>query len=251
MKLTLAETGYFKDSISIISELVNEGKFRINKDGIEMVAMDPANVAMVIFKLLSSCFTEYHVTKEIEVNINLANLKQVLRRISANDVLTLEVTEDNKLNIEMKGKVKRTFSLPLLAADEKEQRIPDLKFDAVVEIDTSILDNAIGDSEIIGEAITFIVDKDVFYINAEGDLSKSSTLIDPANNDKIKLKVAKGKDKIRSRYSIEYLKKIIGASKLTDTVKIQFSKDYPLRVDYREVDKVQLDFILAPRVDND
>ena len=60
MKLTLAEPKYLKDSISIISELVNEAKFNITKEGFELVAMDPANVAMVIFKLLASTFTEFN-----------------------------------------------------------------------------------------------------------------------------------------------------------------------------------------------
>ena len=58
MRLTLAEPKYLKDSISIISELVNEAKLKISKDGIELVAMDPANVAMVIFRLLPTAFTE-------------------------------------------------------------------------------------------------------------------------------------------------------------------------------------------------
>ena len=66
MKLTLSEPKFLKDSISIISDLVTEATFKITKDAIELVAMDPANVAMVIFKLLSSSFVEYDV-KENEV----------------------------------------------------------------------------------------------------------------------------------------------------------------------------------------
>ncbi len=37
MKLTLAEIKPFADSISIISDLVNEATFKIKKDGLEMV----------------------------------------------------------------------------------------------------------------------------------------------------------------------------------------------------------------------
>ncbi len=40
-------------------------------------------------------------------------------------------------------------------------------------------------------------------------------------------------------------------SKLSDHVTIQFNKDYPLKLEYKEVDKVMLSFILAPRVEND
>ena len=83
MKLTLADSTYLKDSITVISELVHEARFKLNKDGIEMIAMDPANVAMVVFKLLSSAFTEYEIDKETEIAINLANFKQILRRAKA------------------------------------------------------------------------------------------------------------------------------------------------------------------------
>ena len=38
------------------------------------------------------------------------------------------------------------------------------------------------------------------------------------------------------------------AEQLTDKVKIQFDKDYPLRLDYLVKDKMNLSFILAPRV---
>ena len=60
-----------------------------------------------------------------------------------------------------------------------------------------------------------------------------------------------GDDKIKAKYSVEYLKKMMDASKLCDNMVIQFNKDYPLMVDYTVVDKLQLRFILAPRVEND
>ena len=88
MKLTLAEPKYLKDSIAIISELVNEGRFKITKNAVELVAMDPANVAMVIFKLLSSCFTEYNVEADTDLAINLSNLKQILKRAKPTSRLT-------------------------------------------------------------------------------------------------------------------------------------------------------------------
>jgi len=99
MRLTLAEPRYLKESVTIISDLVNEARFRVNKEAIELVAMDPANVAMVIFKLLSSSFTEYDVKKDVEIAINLSNLKQILRRAKPDDMLTLELDPDNKLKI--------------------------------------------------------------------------------------------------------------------------------------------------------
>src|SRR3989338_7352616 len=132
MRLTLAEPKYLKDSISIISELVNEARLKISKDGIELVAMDPANVAMVIFKLLSSAFTEFTLEKEENLAINLNNLKQILRRAKPNDMVSLELDE-NKLKIQLRSESVRTFSLPIIDLEEKEQRIPQLSFPVLVE----------------------------------------------------------------------------------------------------------------------
>ncbi len=91
MKLTLAEPKYLKDSISIISEIVTEATIKINSDGFELIAMDPANVAMIVFNLLASSFVAFEIDGPTSLTLNLNNLKQVLRRIKGKDTLTLEL----------------------------------------------------------------------------------------------------------------------------------------------------------------
>ncbi len=248
MKLTLAEPKFLKESISVISDLVTEARFKITPDAIELVAMDPANVAMVVFKLLSSSFTEYNVPQQVDLAINLTNLKQILRRVKPNDMLTLELDTDNKLKIKLKGTSARTFSIPLIEFDEREQRIPDLKFPTMISTASVVLNDAIEDADIVGDSVTFIAEQKKFTILSEGDLSHANIEINEDNETKIKLE---GAEKVRAKYSIEYLKKMTGGSKLADQVTIQFNKDYPLKLEYRTVDKVSLTFILAPRVEND
>ena len=245
MKLTLAEPKFMKESVTIISDLVNEARFKINKNAIELVAMDPANVAMVIFKLLSSTFTEYDVDKEQEIAINLANLKQVMRRANQNDMLSLEI-EDNKLKITLKGKSTRTFSLPIIELEEKDQKVPELKFTATITMPCTVLNEAIEDADIVADSVSFIAEPNKFTLHAQGDLSQAK--IDITDSGDVKITAEPG---ARAKYSLEYLKKMINGSKLTDTVTIQFSKDYPLKLDYKTIDKVLLSFILAPRVEND
>ncbi|MFH1505376.1 MAG: proliferating cell nuclear antigen (pcna) [archaeon] len=245
MKLSLAETRFLKDSVSIISDLVTEARFKITPDAIELIAMDPANVAMVVFKLLSSTFVEYNVKEEVNLAINLNELKQVLRRIKINDILTLELA-DNKLKITLKSSNIRTFYLPIIDVEEKEQKVPSLSFGATITTDSSILTDAIEDMDIIGESVSFMVDGKKFNISSASELSKADVEIKPDDNTKI---VAD--EKIKAKYSIEYLKKMIQGAKLADKVMIQFNKDYPLKIEYKVLNKLQLSFILAPRVDND
>jgi len=248
MKLTLAEPKYFKDSISIISELVNEARFKITKNAMELVAMDPANVAMVVFKLLSSTFVEYEVAKEMDIGVNLVDLKQVMRRAKANDTVSLEVTSDNRIQIKFKGANTRTFSLPIIELEEKEQKVPDLNFPITITTTSSNLAEAIEDVDIVAESVSFVAESAKLVVMAEGDMSKADIEIKKDEDTKIK---SETQDKVKAKYSIEYLKKMIAGAKITDTVQIQFNKDYPLKLDFKEVDRVMLSFILAPRVEND
>ncbi|NJL43790.1 MAG: DNA polymerase sliding clamp, partial [Nitrosarchaeum sp.] len=56
---------------------------------------------------------------------------------------------------------------------------------------------------------------------------------------------------VRSKFSIEYLKKMIQGSKLAEKATVRLSQDYPIKIEFTEVNKLHLAFILAPRVDND
>lgn len=247
MRLVLADPALLKDSISIISDLVSEARFKVTRDGLELAAMDPANVAMVVFKLLSSSFTEYELEKDHEICVNLTSLKQVLRRAGASDFVTLELDE-NKLKIQLRGNTTRTFSLPLIDIEEKEQRVPSLSFPLSISTQSSVLTDAISDADIVAESVQFAADADKFTVAAEGDLSKADIEIKPSEATTIKSDTTA---RVKAKYSIEYLKKIMAGSKLSSDVTLQFNQDYPLKVEYKIVDKLLLSFILAPRVEND
>ncbi len=245
MKLTLSDSRYLKDSIAIVSELVSEGRFKITKDAVELVAMDPANVAMVIFKLLSSTFVGYEVKEPIEISINLDNLKKILRRIGPTDTLVLELI-DSKLQVQLKGRSIRTFSLPVLELDEKVQKVPELKFTTSVKTTTMMLEEAIEDVDIVAESVSFEIKDGNFIISAEGDLSDAKIQVREDEETKIQ-----SEGNVKARYSIEYLKKMVKGSRVANDVIIYFNKDYPLKIEYKMVDKLLLAFILAPRVENE
>ena len=248
MRLTLAEPKLFKDSINIISDLVSEVQISFEKDSLEIVAMDPANVAMVVFRMFASSFSEYELKKAERISINLAMLKQVLRRIKGSETLTM-TTSESKLEIRLKAATTRTFSLPIIDSDDEETRVPDLEFPVSVALDSSALNDAIEDVDVISDSVAFIVDDGTFTLHAEGDLSHVT--IEMPKSEEIKIVVEASSNPIRSKYSVEYLKKMIQGSKLADRAVVHFNKDYPLKIDYTTVDVLSMVFILAPRVDND
>ncbi|MEM4247445.1 MAG: hypothetical protein QXF14_03940 [Candidatus Woesearchaeota archaeon] len=158
------------------------------------------------------------------------------------------MTEENKLQITLKGSTTRTFSLPIIDIEDKEQRIPNLSFPVSVQTSSSVLNDAIEDADIVAESVTFAAEPNKFSVSAEGDLSKAHIEINHGNDTKV---TTESQSKIKAKYSIEYLKKMIQAGKLSDTVNVCFNQDYPLKLEYKVVDRLLLSFILAPRVEND
>lgn len=249
MKLTLSEPKHLKDSISIVSELVTETRMKVSKTGITIISMDPANVAMVIYKLLSSSFSEFQLDDDIELGLNLNNLRQILKRVENSDILTLETDSDvAKLKITVKGKSTRRFAIPIIESDDREQKEPVLEFPVEISMPASTLSSAIDDADVVSDAVSFIAEKGKFTIQASGDLNDAE--IEMAADDDVKI-TSSSDDTLKSKYSLEYLKKMVSGSKISDTVLIQFNKDYPVKLSFVTVDKVSLSFVLAPRVESD
>jgi len=249
MKLTLTEPKLLKDPIAIISELVNEVTIKLDPDKIDIIAMDPANVAMIIFKLLSSSFVEYTVEQPTNMSLSLDNLNQILKRAKPSDTLILELDEENnKLKIQLKGSTTRTFHISLIDLEDSEREVPDLEFPIKVEIPTSVFDEAVEDMSVISEAILLTAEPSKFIIQAESATNSAKVEIDKDSDTNITMTK---EDKLTAKYSVEYLKKIIKGSKLTDTLTLQFNQDYPLKTEYKLLDKLSFTVILAPRVSTD
>ena len=86
MKLTLQNPKIFSDIVTIISELVTEVRLKITKENLSLTAIDPANVAMVHFKLPASLFSEFELEKEEDqakkqAKVSVQNLKTELTLI--------------------------------------------------------------------------------------------------------------------------------------------------------------------------
>ncbi|MEM3074677.1 MAG: hypothetical protein QW727_01920 [Candidatus Pacearchaeota archaeon] len=240
MKAKLENPRAFSETISIISELVTEVKLRFNDDGVRIVAIDPASVAMVEFRLPKKSFSEYESGNEV-LGINLDNLKSVLRRAKNFSTLIMENTE-NTLNIEIVDRVKRSFSLALIEIESKDKEPPSLEFLSQIQISPSDFSDAIEDCLIVADSCSFISSPEKFVIEASG-LNSARTEF---SNDEVK--IISGKSK--AKYSLEYLQKFAKAGKIADRVFVNFSSDSPCKIEFKS-DSLELDFILAPRVENE
>ena len=157
------------DAVAVISELVTEVKIKLLEDGMSIIAVDPANVAMVIFKLPRESFSSYEANNDVW-GINLESLKRILKRASGAASIIFE-QEDNKLNIAIYDKVKRNFTLSLIDVDSEEKDEPSLEFSTTVELNSTELVQSIEDCAVVAESCSFIAGENFFVVEASGSIN--------------------------------------------------------------------------------
>ena len=245
MEIMLKSPKLLKKSMEVISDLVIEGTIVFKPDYMELIALNSNNVVMVIFKLLKNNFEKYQIKENINISLNLENFYNVLKACDDNANLVLNMEDDRKLKI-ISGteKNKKFFELSLIEfTDDNLQKIPSLEFPLKIIMESSLFTKIIGDLSFIDEGVTFnYSENEVFSL--EGKNNSMSGKVDLNTGVSIK---CDEKKEYNSRYSMEYLKKFTKCEKIIDSCEMSFNNEYPLKIEYKILDKLLLGFILAPR----
>jgi len=248
-KMKLSDVDLLKNSIPIIAEIIDEGVFKVAKDGISLLSPDRTMVSVTDLKILSSAFDEYNVEADESLGLNMANFAALLKRLKSGDKLALESTgKANRLKMTVSGNGIRTFEVPLIDVKMEKPPIDQLQFNTKVELDSSIIEEGIADAEIIGDSVVLEAGPESFKMHAKGDVSSAQLELAKGNKCLLKLDV---KGAAKAQYPLEYLKKMIKANKLAKQLVLEFGTDYPMRMSFKALDKMSLSFILAPRVSED
>lgn len=239
MKVKIESPKVIADAFAIVSEIVSEVRIKLREEGMSIVAVDPANVAMVIFKIPKESFSEYEPGHEVW-GVNLDDLKRILKRASASGSVVME-QEENQLNITIFDKIKRNFTLALIELESEDKDEPELSFNSKVEIDSETLSQAIEDCAIVADSCTLTTGEGFFIIQGAGSLNSAKAEF---SNDESQIEGIS-----ISKYSLEYLVKFMKAKKIATKAFVKFSDDYPLKLEFPG-NKLGLAFVLAPRVEN-
>lgn len=241
MQLKLDSPKILADIVSIISELVTEVRLKINNDGISLTAIDPANVAMVYFKIPAEMFSQFNLEKNEVLGVNLESLRSVLKRCGLGSSLTMS-KEDNLLRLTIQDKIKRDFTLALIDIDADEKEMPQWEFSSVIKMDSNIFVEVVEDCLVVSDACTFIAETNKFVIEAHGLNSARAEF----SSDEVEIY----SDNSTARFSLEYLNKFIKGAKVSSRVTVSFSDNHPMRIDF-PTGNILLSFVLAPRVEQE
>jgi proliferating cell nuclear antigen len=241
MQLKLDSPKILSDIVSIISELVNDVRIKVTREGMSVTAVDPANVAMVHFKIPADLFSQFEIERDEVLGVSLENLKAVLRRCGLGSTLLLQ-REDNMLRLTIHDKIKRDFTLALIDIEGDDKDMPTWEFKSVIKMDSESLVSVIEDCSIVSDACTFRAEPNKFIVEASG--------LNSARAEFTSEELQIHSDFSTARFSLEYLAKFIKGAKISSNVSINFSDNHPMRIDFL-TGNVMLSFVLAPRIEQD
>lgn len=246
------EPATLTDALDAAVTLVDECKIHLNKEGITIRAVDPANVGMVDLTLEKEAFERYRAQDDV-IGVNIERLMNVLGMLDKNDPATLEV-RNSKLHVASNG---LEFNISLIDPDtiRAEPDIPDLNLPAEVVMEGRQINRAVTAADMVSDHIVLGVDEDdrMFTVEAEGDTDDVRLELD--ETDLFSLIPGEAS----SIYSLDYLQDMNRAIPSTTELKIRLGEEFPAMMSYTKTynegddNEANLDvlFMLAPRIQSD
>ncbi len=235
--IKLSRVAPFQTAIRAISNFISEGNFRFNDRGISFKAIDPSQIVLVHYVAPASIFDEFKVEPNL-VGIDLEEFNKVMKRALQRDTLEMQL-EDSHLLVRLKGDLNRSFRLSLIDINEDEAEIPEQTYDATIEANARLLQEALKDAALFGSSIVFKVEKGKLLIEARG--SQGTLKTEAKQNDLLKVKAKKD---VVSKYSLNFLENIIKEAEPESKVLLELKSEAPMRISY-PIEDTRIQFYLA------
>lgn len=246
----MTDARLFKNLITAISTLIDEATFNLTQEGISLRAMDPSHVAMVDFEWPKTAFEGYTCDQPTKLCVSLSEVLKLLKGAGADESVEISLDEQTKrLNVQLKGKYTRTFSMVTLEPSGEEAPIPKTGFNVKAKLTTECLKRSMDDSAIFSDHVRLEASPEKFVMLAAGDVGSAKIEWEKESEALLGLDV---KEESKATFSLSYLAEIIKAASTTSAVAtVEFSTNMPVRLDFELPQGGKLVYYLAPRIESE
>lgn len=246
MKLKTIQASAIRSAFEVLKDILNDANVYFDSTGIRILTLDTARTALIDLFLSSENFEEYDCPGEIVAGINISNTFKLLKSITNNDTLTLEITSNDYMHIQIHNEAKNTktnFKLKLLDIDEDQIEIPKIKMTAVTTIPSVDFQRICRDMNNFASEVVISRSKDILIVKCEGDFASQETMI--KCNDQTYDGVIGGV------YSLKYLNLFTKATGMCSTVQImQEESNRFLTLKYNIANLGEIKFYLATKIED-
>jgi len=252
-ELCVDDVKKWKQCIDAIMNLVKEGGFEIDENGIRLRAMDPSQIAMIIFTMKKDSFSKFDVKEKTKMGVNIETFSKFLSRVSAKEKMILK-QDGGMLNIQLEGeKTKRSFKLPLIDVASGPAKELKIEYTAKIKISGGAFKETMKDAALVSPHVLLVADDSRFRIEAVGE---GGEIIDEYQKGDKLLDISV-KRTTSAVFSQEYLDDIIAGCDDDGELNLSLGapttedpRPKPLCVEYK-IGNAELLFYLAPRIETE
>jgi proliferating cell nuclear antigen len=246
MRLVTIQASAFKSTFEVLKDILNDVNIYFRPQGMYIVTLDTARTSLIDMFLAADNFEEYSCEhEEIIAGINISNTFKLLKTITNNDVLTIEINSKECMDIEITSEAKKTstkFQLKLLDINESRIEVPDVTMTSVTTLPSADFQRLCRDMSNIGTDIQITRVGKELRLKCEGDFANQETSIECPEESQ----------EITGLYSLRYLNIFTKATSMCSSVQImQEDGNRFLILKYNVADLGELKFYLATKVSED
>ena len=246
MKLVTIQASAFKSTFEVLKDILNDVNIYFRPDGLYIVTLDTARTSLIDMYLAADNFEEYHCDQEeVIAGINISNTFKLLKTITNNDVLKIEINSKECMDIEIISETKKTnskFQLKLLDINESRIEVPDVEMTTVTTLPSTDFQRLCRDMSNIGTDIEIRRSGTNIHLRCEGDFANQETTIECPDESPT----------ITGLYSLKYLNIFTKATSMCASVQIiQEIGNRFLILKYNVANLGELKFYLATKVSED
>jgi len=233
-----------QSTLDSVGVLVDECKIHLDEGGIEIRAVDPANVGMVDLSIDAEAFESYEADGGL-IGVNLVRLQDIAGMADSGQLVELELDEETrKLHISIDG-LEYTLALIDPESIREEPDLPDLDLSSTIVIEGRDIDRAVTAADMVSDHIELGVDAadEVFYVEAEGDTDDVHLELD--GEDLIDLVAGDAS----SLFSLDYLQDMDKAIPKDAEVTMELGEEFPVKLHFDIAEgEGEVTYMLAPRI---
>jgi proliferating cell nuclear antigen len=247
-KAVVQDAKIWKNLLTAISTLIEEADFNTSEEGLKLRSMDPSHVAMVDFEWSKEAFEEYICDKPTNIRVNITTMLKLLRRSKSEESLEISYDEESKkVDLTLRGKILKKFTMPTLESVEEEVPTPKLSFNARVKLMSETLKEIVEDSETVSDNISFKAKEDKLFVKASSELSNVGMELSKTDGALLELDIKENSD---ATFNLNYFGEMVKAGSATSEVAtIEFSTNMPIRLEFEMSQQGKLMYYLAPRIE--
>jgi proliferating cell nuclear antigen PCNA len=228
--------------------------------------MDSGHVCLFELVLKGTWFNSYNVDKSYSLGINCELLSRVLECLESKHTIKIHYNDNSDyleislLPKENESGMVKIFRLPLIDLETNLLEIPETEYSADVYMISEQFSKLVHQMSIFGKHLRFEMNENI-KISTKGDMGSMDAVI---KQEDINMYACEEDMSLNLAFSGQYINMMTAFTRLNKQIKIHFSEDIPMKMQYgldsfmdtddedsSESDENYLRLFLAPKVEED